>query len=155
MANLVYIYTDGCCKGNPGPGGWGAILIYNNNRKEIYGGEENTTNNRMELTAVIKALELIKTPNASILITTDSQYVKNGIETWIHNWKKNNWRTASKSAVKNNDLWKQLDELIHQYSVAWKWVKSHNGHPENERADQLANLGLPTFNTINEYIFPK
>ena len=155
MANLIYIYTDGCCKGNPGPGGWGAILIYNNNRKEIYGGEENTTNNRMELTAVIKALELIKNPNIPILITTDSQYVKNGVETWIHNWKKNNWRTASKSAVKNNDLWKQLDELIHQYSVAWKWVKSHNGHPENERVDQLANLGLPKFNTIDEYIFPR
>lgn len=155
MINNIHIYTDGCCKGNPGPGGWGAILMYNNTRKEIYGGEEVTTNNRMELTAVIKALESIKTTNIPIILTTDSQYVKNGIEQWVHKWKINNWKTASKSAVKNDDLWKALDQLSKKFVIEWKWVKSHNGHFENERADYLANLGIPEFDTINEYIFPR
>lgn len=140
--NVIYIYTDGCCKGNPGPGGWGALLIYNQNVKEIYGGEDHTTNNRMELTAVIEALKVVKTQTIPILITTDSQYVKNGIQLWVHNWMRNGWKTAAGSPVKNDDLWKLLNELTQQFSIKWRWVKSHNGFPENERADYLANLGV-------------
>ena len=138
---LIYIYTDGACRGNPGPGGWGAILICGDYRKEIKGGALLTTNNIMELTAVIKALELLK--NASILqITTDSTYVKDGITKWIHNWKVKGWKTANKKPVKNKELWIQLDQLVLQHTIDWQWVRGHTGHPENEAADQLANLGI-------------
>ena len=138
---LIYIYTDGACRGNPGPGGWGAILICEDYRKEIKGGSLLTTNNIMELTAVIKALELIKHPS-KIEITTDSTYVKDGITEWIHNWKKKGGRTANKKPVKNKALWVQLDELVSKHSVGWKWVRGHTGHPQNEAADQLANQGI-------------
>tara|TARA_Y100001960_G_scaffold189760_1_gene198863 strand:- start:319 stop:762 length:444 start_codon:yes stop_codon:yes gene_type:complete len=137
----IKIYTDGACRGNPGPGGWGAILVCNEYRKEIKGGSLLTTNNIMELTAVIQALELLK--YQSILeITTDSTYVKDGITKWIHNWKKKGWKTASKKPVKNKDLWIKLDLLSAQHSIQWKWVRGHTGHIENEKADELANLGL-------------
>jgi ribonuclease HI len=139
----IIIYSDGACKGNPGPGGWGAVLIYNDNKKEIFGGEHNTTNNKMELTAVIKALEEIKTRNIPVKIITDSQYVKNGIESWIHNWKKNNWKNASKKPVKNSDLWKRLDALVNEFQqIKWEWVKGHNNNKFNELADKLANKGV-------------
>ena len=138
---LIYIYTDGACRGNPGPGGWGAILICEDYRKEIKGGSLLTTNNIMELTAVIKALELIKHPS-KIEITTDSTYVKDGITKWIHNWKKKSWKTANKKPVKNKDLWVHLDELVSKHSVGWEWVRGHTGHPQNEAADQLANQGI-------------
>lgn len=153
MNNIIYIYTDGACKGNPGIGGWGALIMYNSHKKEIWGKEDNTTNNRMELTAVIEALKVIKNPVIPIIIITDSQYVKNGIETWIHNWKINNWRTSSKSAVKNDDLWKQLDSLSQNFNIKWQWVKSHSGHTENERADYLANLALFPTSTLLEDLF--
>ena len=137
----IKIYTDGACKGNPGPGGLGAILICDEYKKEIKGGSLLTTNNIMELTAVIKALELLK--YQSILeITTDSTYVKDGITKWIHNWKKKGWKTANKKPVKNKDLWIKLDLLSSQHSIQWKWVRGHTGHIENEKADELANLGL-------------
>ena len=138
---LIYIYTDGACRGNPGPGGWGAILICGNYRKEIKGGSLLTTNNIMELTAVIKALELLKN-SSQIQITTDSTYVKDGITKWIHNWKAKGWRTANKKPVKNKELWVQLDNLVSQHSIDWQWVRGHTGHPENEAADQLANTGI-------------
>ena len=135
----IDIYTDGACKGNPGEGGWGAILQYKNNIKEISGYQKQTTNNIMELTAVIKSLKTLKRP-CSITLTTDSQYVKNGITTWIHNWKKNGWKTANKKPVKNKDLWIILDNEITHHSIQWEWIKGHSGHPQNERADKLANL---------------
>lgn len=138
--NSVYLYTDGACKGNPGPGGWGCLLRYGEHEKELYGGEPNTTNNRMELTAVVQGLLALKRP-CHVVICTDSQYVKNGMETWIHNWKKNGWRTSQKNAVKNEDLWRQLDQLAAQHQITWTWVRGHAGHPENERADELANQG--------------
>ena len=137
----IYIYTDGACRGNPGPGGWGALLICGKHRKEIKGGSLLTTNNIMELTAVIKALELIK-ESSFIEITTDSTYVKNGITNWIHNWKIKGWKTASKKPVKNKELWIQLDTLSSQHQIDWKWVRGHTGHKENEQADQLANQGI-------------
>jgi len=136
---IVTIYTDGACKGNPGPGGWGAVLIYKTIRKEMKGGENLTTNNRMELMGAIKALEALKT-STEVSLYTDSQYVKSGITTWIHNWKKNNWRTSDKKPVKNEDLWQALDRLTSKHDVQFYWVKGHAGHPENERADQLACL---------------
>lgn len=133
----IDIYTDGSCLGNPGPGGYGAVLIFNQHRKEISQGFKNTTNNRMELLAAIEALaSLNETCNVSL--TTDSQYVKNGINQWIHNWRKNGWRTSDKKAVKNADLWKQLDIQVARHKVDWHWVKGHSGHPENERCDDLA-----------------
>ena len=138
---LIYIFTDGACRGNPGPGGWGAILICGDYRKEIKGGSLLTTNNIMELTAVIKALELLKNPS-SLEITTDSTYVKDGITKWIHNWKEKGWRTSNKKPVKNKDLWMQLDTLTKEHSIDWKWVRGHTGHPENEKADELANQGI-------------
>lgn len=138
---IVSLYTDGACKGNPGVGGWGAILRYGMHEKELFGGEMLTTNNRMELTAIIQGLSALKR-TCDVMIYTDSQYVKNGMETWIHNWKKNGWQTANKQAVKNEDLWKQLDDLVHQHHVQWVWVRGHAGHPENERADALANQGV-------------
>jgi len=137
----VDIYTDGACKGNPGPGGWGALLVCGDREKELFGGESATTNNRMELTAVIRALEALTRPSG-IDLHTDSQYVKNGIETWIHNWKKNGWKTSDKKPVKNADLWRELDVLAARHDIRWHWVKGHNGHAGNERADSLANRGV-------------
>ena len=141
MMNKVEIFTDGACKGNPGPGGWGAILRYGTTEKEIYGASKNTTNNIMELTAVIESLKNLKKP-CELIITTDSKYVKNGITEWIHNWKKNGWRTTAKKEVKNKELWIELDSLIQIHSITWDWVKGHSGHPENERADLLANVAI-------------
>lgn len=141
MQEKVDIYTDGACKGNPGPGGWGALIRFKGKEKQLYGGEPVTTNNRMELLAVIRALEAL-TRSVDVRITTDSQYVKKGITEWIHNWKRNGWKTAARKPVKNSDLWQQLDSLVGQYNVEWAWVKGHSGHPENELADQLANQGV-------------
>jgi ribonuclease HI len=138
---MVEIYTDGACKGNPGPGGWGAFLRYGAHEKDLFGGEAHTTNNRMELLAVISALKTL-TRTCEVTIHTDSQYVKNGIETWIHGWKKNGWKTAAKQPVKNEDLWRALDEQVARHTVQWRWVKGHAGNPGNERADQLANRGV-------------
>ena len=142
----IKIFTDGACKGNPGIGGWGVLIESPNNRDELKGCKENTTNNRMELIAVIEALRSIKY-DAQIEIVTDSQYVKNGINEWIVNWKKNGWKTASKKNVKNKELWKELDQLVEKYEIEWKWVKGHSGHPGNERADQLANEAINEFYT--------
>lgn len=141
VSERVEIFTDGACKGNPGPGGWGAVLRYKGNEKQLYGGEPETTNNRMELLAVIRALEAL-TRSTGVLITTDSQYVKKGITEWITNWKRNGWKTAARKPVKNSDLWRQLDQLASRYDVDWAWVKGHSGHPENELADSLANRGV-------------
>ena len=141
MMNKVEIFTDGACKGNPGPGGWGAILRYGTTEKEIYGASKNTTNNIMELTAVIESLKNLNKP-CELIITTDSKYVKNGITEWIHNWKKNGWKTAAKKEVKNKELWIELDSLIQIHSITWDWVKGHSGHPDNERADLLANVAI-------------
>ncbi|WP_457667126.1 ribonuclease HI [Thiolapillus sp.] len=140
-SKTLTLYTDGACKGNPGPGGWGALLRYGEVEKELWGGEEATTNNRMELQAVIEGLSALTRPS-SITIVTDSQYVKNGMTQWIHNWKRNGWKTAARKPVKNADLWQQLDKLVQTHDVHWEWVKGHSGHPENERADQLANRGI-------------
>ena len=137
----VVIYTDGACKGNPGPGGWGAWLRWGEHEKELFGGEPNTTNNRMELTAVIESLALLKR-RTPVAVYTDSEYVKNGITTWIHNWKRRGWRTADNKPVKNDDLWKRLDGLVAEHEVQWHWVRGHTGDPGNERADQLANRGV-------------
>ena len=141
MDKNIRIYTDGACRGNPGPGGWGAILIYESNRKEIYGGSLLTTNNIMELRAVIEALKIIKF-SSKIIVTTDSKYVKDGITKWIFNWKQKNWKTASKKSVKNKDLWIELDNIVSTHTIQWEWVKGHSGHEENERADYLANQGI-------------
>ena len=138
---IIYIYTDGACKGNPGPGGWGALLIYEGIKKELYGFEPETTNNIMELTAVIESLKSIKRKHP-IIITTDSNYVKDGITDWIESWKTNNWRTANKKPVKNKELWMELDTLSKQYDITWEWVKGHSGHLQNERADYLANKAI-------------
>ena len=136
----VEIYTDGACKGNPGPGGWGVLLRFGAHVKELHGGEPGTTNNRMELTAVIEGLAALTRP-CRVHLYTDSQYVQKGISVWIHDWKRRDWRTADKKPVKNVDLWQRLDALAAQHEIGWKWVKGHAGHPENERADELANLG--------------
>lgn len=141
MTDKVEIFADGACRGNPGPGGWGALLRFKGNEKELFGAEIETTNNRMELTAVIKALESMKRP-CVISITLDSKYVLDGIQNWIENWKKRGWKTSSKKPVKNEDLWRKLDELIQQHQITWNWVKGHSGHDENERVDQLANRGI-------------
>jgi len=137
----VDIYTDGACSGNPGPGGWGAILRYNGTEKELFGGEAATTNNRMEMTAVIEALRALKRPLA-VRVHTDSQYVQKGISEWIHGWKKRGWKTADRKPVKNEDLWRALDALAAQHRIEWHWVKGHAGHAENERADALARRGV-------------
>jgi ribonuclease HI len=142
MADEVLIYTDGACRGNPGPGGWGAVLRYGNNEKLLYGGESETTNNRMELTAVIRALECLKHNKRRVRITTDSKYVLQGITEWIQGWKAKGWRTASKKPVMNADLWQALDALVQQFDIDWHWVKGHSGHTENELADELANRGI-------------
>ena len=141
--NEVQIYTDGACKGNPGPGGWGALLRWGDHAKELFGGEAQTTNNRMELTAVIEALAALKL-RSQVAVYTDSAYVKNGITAWIHNWKQRGWRTADKKPVKNVDLWQRLDTLASQHDVRWHWVRGHDGDPGNERADELANMGVPS-----------
>ena len=138
---IINIYADGGCRGNPGPGGWGVLMQSGESSKELWGGEPDTTNNRMELTAVIRALEALKRPTAAH-IHTDSQYVQKGISLWIHNWKRNGWRTADKKPVKNAELWQRLDELAKTHDLKWLWVKGHAGHPGNERADQLANRGI-------------
>ena len=138
----VTIYTDGACKGNPGPGGWGVLMIAGENRCELCGGEAATTNNRMELTAAIEALRALKRPT-HVRLFTDSKYVVQGIETWIHGWKKNGWHTSDKKPVKNMDLWQALDTLAAQQRVEWRWVKGHSGDPGNERADALSNDGIP------------
>ena len=140
--SAIGIYTDGACKGNPGPGGWGAYLISGAHEKEIFGGEAETTNNRMELTAVIEALRMHKNPS-KIRLFIDSQYVKNGINLWISNWKRTGWKTSNKKPVKNVDLWMVLDELVPRHEIEWIWVKGHAGNLGNERADDLANRGVP------------
>ena len=141
MSHIVEIYTDGACKGNPGPGGWGALLKYGESEKELCGGELNTTNNRMELMAAIQALATLTRP-CEVSLTTDSEYVRKGVLEWMSNWKKRGWKTASKQPVKNQDLWKQLDDQLAKHQVQWHWVKGHSGHPGNERADDLANQGV-------------
>ena len=137
----IHIYTDGACKGNPGPGGWGAVLEFEGKERELYGGARATTNNRMELTAVIEALSSLKRP-CHVIVHTDSQYVQKGITEWIRGWKARGWRTAAKEPVKNVDLWKKLDELIGPHQIEWIWVRGHSGHEGNERADALANKGV-------------
>jgi len=138
---VVEIYADGACKGNPGPGGWGVLLRAGGAEKELFGGERETTNNRMELTAVIRALEALKR-RCRVRLYTDSQYVQKGISQWIHDWKRRGWRTADKKPVKNEDLWRHLDELAGGHDIEWHWVRGHAGHPENERADALANRAI-------------
>jgi len=140
-AVFIEMFTDGACRGNPGPGGWGAFIRQSGRTKELYGAKSHTTNNQMELLAVIKGLAAFKTPSA-IKVTTDSQYVKNGITQWIVNWKKNGWKTANKKPVKNVELWKTLDRGVQYHQVKWHWVKGHSGHAENERADALANRAI-------------
>ena len=140
----VIIHTDGACSGNPGPGGWGAILEYNGTRKELSGGEAETTNNRMELTGAIMALESIKRP-CKVEMHVDSAYVKDGITKWIHGWERNGWKTADKKPVKNVELWQRLDKAIAAHDISWRWVKGHAGHAENERADELAREGMAPF----------
>jgi ribonuclease HI len=137
----VEIFTDGACRGNPGPGGWGVLLRYGRHEKELFGGEANTTNNRMELMAAIQALESL-TRRCKVVLTTDSVYVRNGITEWLPNWKKRGWKTAARKPVKNADLWERLDRAAQAHDISWQWVKGHSGHPENERADQLANMGI-------------
>jgi ribonuclease HI len=140
--DVVEIYSDGACRGNPGPGGWGVLLRSGKAEKELWGGEADTTNNRMELTAVIRALEALKRPSR-VRLYTDSQYVQKGISEWIRQWKRRGWLTAEKKPVKNVDLWQRLDELAAVHQVEWHWVRGHAGHEENERADRLANRGIP------------
>jgi ribonuclease HI len=139
--NRVEIFTDGACRGNPGPGGWGALLRFGDDEKELCGGEAETTNNRMELMAVIQALSALKRP-CDVILTSDSTYVLKGIQEWIPSWKKRGWKTAAKKPVKNVDLWKLLDDAIQRHTIDWRWVKGHSGHAENEIADQLANRGI-------------
>ena len=140
----VEIWTDGACSGNPGPGGWGALLRYGGREKELKGGAAETTNNRMELTAAIEALNALKEP-CEVDLTTDSQYVKGGITGWINGWKKNGWKTANKKPVKNVELWQALEEAVSRHKVRWHWIKGHAGHPENEKADELARLGMEAY----------
>jgi ribonuclease HI len=145
---VVDIYTDGACKGNPGPGGWGALLRSGGRERELFGGEAQTTNNRMELTAVIEALAALKVKPSKVRLHTDSQYVQLGISEWIHNWKRRGWKTADKKPVKNEDLWRRLDEAAAEHEVEWIWVKGHAGHPENEHADMLANRGVASVGNV-------
>ena len=147
--SVVKIYTDGACKGNPGVGGWGALLEINGTEKELFGGERLTTNNRMEMLAVIRALEALKR-RCTVQLHTDSKYVQQGISEWIHGWKKNGWRTSAKKPVKNDDLWKVLDVLAQQHDIQWLWVKGHAGHHGNERADELANRGVESVGSVGQ-----
>ncbi len=146
MASPIVIHTDGACSGNPGPGGWGAVLQAGDHVKELKGGAAHTTNNRMELTAAIEALAALKRPSVVTLVT-DSTYVRDGVTKWIHGWKQNGWRTSAKKPVKNEDLWRRLDELAHTHQVEWRWVKGHAGDRGNERADALANEGMAEVRT--------
>lgn len=146
---LVEIFTDGACRGNPGPGGWGAMLRYDSDIKELRGAELETTNNRMELLAAINALQALKRP-CRVHLTTDSEYVRRGITEWLDNWKRRGWKTAGKKPVKNADLWQQLEQAAEPHQVEWFWVRGHSGHPENERADQLANLAIDDLLEGNE-----
>ena len=141
LNQIVHIFTDGACKGNPGPGGWGAVLQYDASIKEIKGYSSNTTNNIMEISAVIESLKTLTRP-CNVIITTDSNYVKDGITEWIHQWKKRNWKTANKKPVKNKELWQKLELETQRHQITWKWVKGHSGHVENERADELANEAI-------------
>ncbi len=141
MSTSIRVFTDGACRGNPGPGGWGALILYDQDEFSLWGGEKETTNNQMEMTAAIKALEYFK-ESSDISLTTDSNYVKDGIEKWISGWKKNGWKTAAKKPVKNKELWMRLDQLTQFHNVSWNWVKGHSGHRENEIADMLANKGI-------------
>lgn len=141
MADRVLIFTDGACRGNPGPGGWGAVLRYGTHEKELYGGEPETTNNRMELMAAIMALESLTRP-CTVVLTTDSVYVQKGITEWLAAWKRRGWKTADKKPVKNQDLWERLESAVHSHRVKWEWIKGHSGHAENELADQLANRAI-------------
>ncbi len=143
MSEVVEVYTDGACKGNPGVGGWGVLLRVGTRTRELCGGEAHTTNNRMELTAVIRALEALKR-QCRVKLHTDSKYVQQGITAWIHDWKKRGWKTAARKPVKNEDLWRRLDELAQRHEIEWLWVKGHAGHDGNERADELANRGVAT-----------
>ncbi len=143
--NFIEIYTDGACRGNPGKGGWGALLIAGKHRKEMHGGENDSTNNRMELTAAIEALNALK-KRSRVVLHTDSKYVMDGINEWMPNWKKRGWKTAAKKPVKNKDLWQALDEAAARHDIDWRWVKGHDGNPGNERADELANLGIDELN---------
>jgi ribonuclease HI len=146
VGEVVRIYTDGACKGNPGPGGWGALLRSGTHERELYGGDPATTNNRMELTAVIRALEALKRPS-KVEVYTDSEYVMKGITEWLAAWKRRGWKTADRKPVKNADLWRELDELAGRHEIRWHWVRGHSGHPENERADALANRGVMSLST--------
>ncbi len=146
MSDKVIIYTDGACKGNPGPGGWGVLMRYKEVQKELYGGEKQTTNNRMELTAAIEALSALKRPS-QIDLHTDSKYVLQGITEWLPNWKRRGWKTANNHPVKNDDLWRRLDALIQQHQIQWIWVKGHSGNAGNETADALANKGIEQINS--------
>ena len=147
----VTIYTDGACSGNPGPGGWGAILIFGDNRKELKGGEAETTNNRMEVTAAIKAIEALNIGSKiPIELHTDSSYLRDGITKWINNWKRNGWKTSQRKPVKNDDLWKSLDKIRRDHDISWHWVKGHAGHPLNERADELAREGMQPYQSEHD-----
>ena len=148
MSNHVEIFTDGACRGNPGPGGWGALLRFKDSEKTIKGSEQDTTNNRMELQAAISALEALSRP-CVVTLTTDSRYVMDGIQQWLPNWKKRGWKTANKKPVKNEDLWRKLDVLSNSHTIDWRWVKGHSGHEENELVDQLANEAIDEM-TLNE-----
>jgi ribonuclease HI len=139
MKEIIHIWTDGACLGNPGPGGWGALMRWKGEERELSGGEPDTTNNRMELMAAIQALEALKRPS-TVVLTTDSQYVRKGITEWMVNWKKNGWKTSAKKPVKNAELWRRLDKAVGEHQIQWDWVKGHSGHPENERADELASV---------------
>jgi ribonuclease HI len=144
MNEAVEIYTDGACSGNPGPGGWGALMLFNGNERELTGGESDSTNNRMELTAAIEALTALKRP-CQVVLYTDSTYVRDGITKWIHSWKKNGWRTAAKKPVKNAELWQALEAAMAAHQIDWRWIKGHAGHPGNERADELARQGMAPY----------
>jgi len=142
VSEVIEIYTDGACRGNPGKGGWGALMRFRGKEKELYGGDPATTNNRMELLAVIRALEALKRPGCRVVLYSDSRYVLSGMTEWLAGWKARGWKTAAKKPVLNAELWQRLDELAAEHDIEWRWVKGHSGHPENERADQLANRGI-------------
>lgn len=144
---MIEIFTDGACRGNPGPGGWGALLRAGKHEKELWGGEAHTTNNRMEMTAVIESLKALK-QSSEVVLTTDSQYVRKGITEWIEGWKRKNWQTSARKPVKNADLWREIDSLASQHAVDWRWVKGHSGHAENERVDDLANRGIDELKSV-------